>query len=160
MIVFRVSLSFDPMKKNTEIAISDLYFSEKSDYSEENISDNENFRSTILQPFQFEPEQKKFVVMRARRKKLNIFTFSCRSITYQNRKSRLAQIRTLKSYVREIDCPCCREVDALLIASAKILQRKGSILPSNFYGQLPDYQSQVLALSTQQITSSFCSECS
>ena len=72
MIVFRVSLSFDPMKKNTEIAISDLYFSEKSDYSEENISDNENFRSTILQPFQFEPEQKKFVVMRARRKKLNI----------------------------------------------------------------------------------------
>ena len=82
MIVFRVSLSFDPMKKNTEIAISDLYFSEKSDYSEENISDNENFRSTILQPFQFEPEQKKFVVMRARRKKLNIFTFSCRSITY------------------------------------------------------------------------------
>ena len=82
MIVFRVSLSSDPMKKNTEIAISDLYFSEKSDYSEENISDNENFRSTILQPFQFEPEQKKFVVMRARRKKLNIFTFSCRSITY------------------------------------------------------------------------------
>ena len=32
---------------------------EESDYSEENTSDDEDFRSTILQPFQFEPEQKK-----------------------------------------------------------------------------------------------------
>ena len=30
-------------------------------YSEENISDNEDFRSTILQAFQFEPEKKKNV---------------------------------------------------------------------------------------------------
>ena len=37
----------------------DLYFSEECDYSEENTSDNEGFRSTILQPFQFEPEQKR-----------------------------------------------------------------------------------------------------
>ena len=34
---------------------------EESDYSEENASDDEDFRSTILQPFQFEPEQKKNV---------------------------------------------------------------------------------------------------
>ena len=39
--------------------MSDLCFSEENDYSEENTSDNEDFRSTILQPFQFEPEQKK-----------------------------------------------------------------------------------------------------
>ena len=39
--------------------MSDLYFNEESDYSEENTSDNEDFRSTILQPVQFEPEQKK-----------------------------------------------------------------------------------------------------
>ena len=37
----------------------DLYFNEEMDYSEENTSDNEDFHSTILQPFQFEPEQKK-----------------------------------------------------------------------------------------------------
>ena len=32
----------------------------------------------------------------------------------------------------------------LLIASVKILERQGSISPSSFYGQLPDYQSHVL----------------
>ena len=39
--------------------ISDLYFSEESDYSEEHTNGNENFSSTILKPFQLEPEQKK-----------------------------------------------------------------------------------------------------
>ena len=39
--------------------MSDLYFNEVSDYSEENTSKNEDFGSTILQPFQFESEQKK-----------------------------------------------------------------------------------------------------
>ena len=55
--------------------MSDLCFNEESD-SEENTSDNEDFRSTILQSFQFEPEQKKKkrVVIRAMTKKLNIFT--------------------------------------------------------------------------------------
>ena len=32
------------------LKMSDLYFNEESDYSEENTSDNEDFRSTILQP--------------------------------------------------------------------------------------------------------------
>ena len=41
--------------------MSDLYFNEDSDYSEGNTSDNEDFRSTILQPFKFEPEQEKKV---------------------------------------------------------------------------------------------------
>ena len=34
--------------------ISDSYFSEESDHSEEHANDNENFRTTILQQFQFE----------------------------------------------------------------------------------------------------------
>ena len=38
--------------------MSDLYFNEEGDYSRENASDNENL-FTILQPSQFEPEQKK-----------------------------------------------------------------------------------------------------
>ena len=37
----------------------DLYFNEENDYSEENTKENEDFHSTILQPFVFEPEQKK-----------------------------------------------------------------------------------------------------
>ena len=41
-----------------------------------------------------------------------------------------------KNQARKIDSLCCREVDAMLIAFAKILERKGSISPSSFYGQL------------------------
>ena len=43
--------------------MSDLYFIEESDYSDKNTSNNEDFCSTILQPFQFEPEQEKCVVI-------------------------------------------------------------------------------------------------
>ena len=39
-----------------------------------------------------------------------------------------------KNEAREIDCLCCREVNAMLIASAKILEREGSISPCRFYG--------------------------
>ena len=34
-----------------------------------------------------------------------------------------------KNEVREIDCLCCKEVDAVLIASSKIPEREESILP-------------------------------
>ena len=44
-----------------------------------------------------------------------------------------------KTKATEIDCLCCREVDAMLIASAKIPGYEGSILSSSFYGNLPDY---------------------
>ena len=40
---------------------------------------------------------------------------------------------------RDIDCICCRELDAMLIASAKIPERQGRISSSSFYGHLPDY---------------------
>ena len=36
--------------------MSGLYFNEESDCSEVNASDIEDFRFTILQPFQFNPE--------------------------------------------------------------------------------------------------------
>ena len=51
-------MKISPSKKNTENTMSDLYFNEESDCSEEYTSDNENFHSTILQPFQFEPTKK------------------------------------------------------------------------------------------------------
>ena len=56
MIVFQVSLNFDPAK---EILRIDLYFNKEVDYSEENASDNKDFCSTIREPFKFEPEKKK-----------------------------------------------------------------------------------------------------
>ena len=51
----------------------------------------------------------------------------------------LLKCRHCKNEVREIDCLCCREVVAMLIASAKFPQRDGSISPSSFYGHLPDH---------------------
>ena len=39
--------------------MSDSYFNDESDYSQENASDSEDFRSTYLQPCQFEPEKEK-----------------------------------------------------------------------------------------------------
>ena len=44
-----------------------------------------------------------------------------------------------KNEAREIDCLCCREMNAILIASAKIPEYEGSISPSSIYGPLPDY---------------------
>ena len=35
--------------------MSDLYFNEESDYSEEKTSENDDFHSTILKPFQLDP---------------------------------------------------------------------------------------------------------
>ena len=58
MIVFQVWSS----ERNTENTMPNLYFNEEWDFSEENTSDNEDLRSTILQPFQFEPEQRKSVL--------------------------------------------------------------------------------------------------
>ena len=39
--------------------MSDSYFKEESDYSEENASDSEDFHSIFLQAFQFETEKEK-----------------------------------------------------------------------------------------------------
>ena len=70
--------------------MSHLYFNKESDYSEENTCGNEVFRSIIFH----------------HRKKLNI------------RIGNLdwSKCGHCKNEVREIDCLCCREVDAMLIA--------------------------------------------
>ena len=44
---------------NNELTKTRFLFNEESDYSEEDTIDNEEFRSTIFQPFQLEPKQKK-----------------------------------------------------------------------------------------------------
>ena len=116
------------MKKILKIQCQ-IIFDEESDFSEEKTSDKEDFRPTILQPFQFEPEKKNCVVMRAMRKKLNIFTLQL-SIYYK--------LKQEISIGTNVDI-ASREVNAMPIASTKIPEREGSILSSSFYGQLPDY---------------------
>ena len=58
--------------------MSNLYFNEESDYSEENTSVNENFDITILH-FSLSLNRKKRVVS-AMRKKVTYSRFSCRFI--------------------------------------------------------------------------------
>ena len=63
--------------------MSDLYFNDESDYSEENAKGNEDFHPTILQLFRFETTEINRVVLRAMRAKLqkqllaNILQFGC-----------------------------------------------------------------------------------
>ena len=120
--------------------MSDLYFNAESDYSEENTSDNEHFRSTILQPFQFEPEQKVTCGNENHKKKTkHIHTSAADLLHIRKGNLHWFKCRHCKNEAREIDCLCCREVDAMLITSAKIPECDRSISPFSFYGQLPDY---------------------
>ena len=135
MIVFHVSLNFNPVKKM--LKIPHLYFNEQSDYSEENTCDNEVFRSTILY----------------QRKKLYIFTLQL-PIYYNSvittkilcREPYIISLITYSIRIGNIDlCKCghCKNeaggIDCMVTGSAKILERKGSISPFTFYGHLPDY---------------------
>ena len=102
---------YDHLSENT---MSDLSLKEESACSEKNTSDNEDFRTTILQPFQFEPEQKKTrSVMRAMRKEHNIFTIQL--LILHSRIENLDWYKSghCKNEVKEIDCLYCREVDAM-----------------------------------------------
>ena len=63
-----------------------------------------------------------------------------RTAFLQNNSGRLLlKCQHYKNKAREIDCLCCGELDAMLIASAKISEREGSISSSSFYGHQPEY---------------------
>ena len=94
--------------------MSDLYFNEESDYSQENTIGNEDFRSAVLQPFQFEPEQKKTCGNENHEKKTK-HTHASSVDLLHNRIGNLDWCKCghCKNEAREIDCLCYREVDAL-----------------------------------------------
>ena len=105
--------------------MSDLYFNEESDYSEENTSDNEYFCSTILQPFQFEHEQKKKCCNESH-EKVTTETKHIHASTADLLHIRIGNLdwckcRHDKYKTREIGCLCCREVEVMLIVSMLIL---------------------------------------
>ena len=139
--------------------MSDLYLIKKN--SEENTSDNEDFRPTIFPPFQFAPEQKKPCGNQSHEKQTkHIYPSASDLLDIRIGNLKWCKCGHCKNEAREIDCLCCREIefDAMLINAAKIPQHERSISPSSFYELLlPDHQSRELALSTQQMSSSFCS---
>ena len=126
-------------------------FNEESGYSEENTSDNEDFRFTIFRPFQFELEQEKTYGNESHEKEnKHIYASAAHLLSIRIGNLNWCKCGHCKNEAREIDCLSCREieVDAMLINSAKILQREDSISPSSFYRQLLDYFSHELSLST------------
>ena len=117
-----------------------VIFNEESDYFEENTHDDEDFCSSIFQPFQFEPEQKKTCGNENQEKECKHIYASAADLLHTRIGSlNWFQYRHCKNEVREVDCFYFREVNAVLIALAKIPEHQESISPSSFYGQLPDY---------------------
>ena len=105
--------------------------------------------STISQRFQFEPEQKKKCGKESQLKKAkHIHASSVELLHIRIGNVNWCKCEHCKNEASKIDCLCCREVDLILIASARIPKREGSISPSSFYGQLPIICHNVLALST------------
>ena len=45
----------------------------------------------------------------------------------------VSEMQNCSNEARDIDCICCRELDAMLIALAKIPECGGSISPFSFY---------------------------
>ena len=62
---FSSFIKFSSSERNTENTISDLYFNEESDYSEENVT---------MKSFNLPQNRERRVVMKTMRQKLNIFT--------------------------------------------------------------------------------------
>ena len=90
------------------------------------------FASPFSNHFSLSLNRKKCEGMRTMRKKLNIFMLQL-SIYYILEK-KIGTNTDIPKEARETVCLCCRKVDAMLIASAKIPELEGS-----FYGQLPNY---------------------
>ena len=83
-------------------------FQWKSDYSEENTSDNEDFLSIILQPFQFEPEQKKTCSSESHEKETNHIHASAADLLH----IRVGNLDSCKCRYCKIEA---RETDFLLL---------------------------------------------
>ena len=72
---------------------------------------------------------------------VNFAKFSRTFFLQSNSGRLLLKYRHCKNEAKEIDCLCSREVDAMHIALAEMVEHLGgggpSIVPSSFYGHLP-----------------------
>ena len=112
----------------------------RASYSKANASDNEDFQFTILQSFQLETEQKKTCRNESLETETKLIYASAANLLH----IRIGNLDWFKcehwkNKAREIDSLCCKEVDTILIAFAKIPEHEGSISPCSFNGQLDCY---------------------
>ena len=106
-----------------------------------------------------------------------LVSHSCRSCSVRVALVSLVQhsYRTCVALVSLVSHSCCIRVARIWLSCCKLDQivflhaqnscqkfkkREEIISPSSFHEQLSHYQSHVLALSTQEISSAFCSQCS
>ena len=111
-----------------------FYFNEESDYSEENTSDN---AFSTISVWAWTENMCGNESHEKETKHMNTSVANLSDIRIGNLD--WCKCRHFKNEAGAIDYLCCREVDAMLIASAKISEHQGSILPSSFYGHLPNY---------------------
>ena len=157
MIILQVSLNFDPVKEILKIRCQIYILMEKVIILRKIHVTIKSFAPPLFSHLNLSLNRKKSAAIRAVRKKPNIFTLQLPIYYILEQEISIGASANIAKTKQEKYSLCCREVDTMLIASAKIPEREGSILLSSFYGQLHDYQSHVLNLSTQQLSSSFCS---
>ena len=160
MIILKISLNFDPVKEILKIRCHIYILIKKMIILWKIQMKMKTFAPPFFIHFSLSLNNKKQVVMRATIKKLNIFTLQLPiDLLLEQEISNGANADIAKNEANETDGLYCRDVDVMLICSAKISEHKRSISPFSFYVQLPDYQSHVPALSTLKMSFSFCSWC-
>ena len=109
-------------------------FQRRNDYSEENTYDNEIFRSSILEPFQFEAERKNTCDNETHEKEAKHIHALAANLLYM----RIGNLDWCKSGIaktkREKQILFLVERWMKLITSAKITECEWSISPSSFLG--------------------------
>ena len=130
MIFFQVPLNFDPVREILKIRCQISVLMKKVIIDDRKIDVTiKSFAPPFFSYFNLSLNRKKSVVMRAMRKKNKRIHVSAADLQHI-RKGNLdwCKCEYRENEAKEIDCLCCKEVDAMLIASAKIPARKGSIL--------------------------------
>ena len=98
------------------------------------------FAPPFFSHFNSSLNRKKPVVMRAMREKPYVIHASAADLLHIRIENLdWCKFGHWKKEARVTDCLYYREMDAMLIVSAKIPEREGSISPFNSYGQLPNY---------------------
>ena len=102
---------------------------------------NLDWRKCHKQPLEMFCKKKVFfkILQNSQETPVNFAKFSKASFLQNNSGRLLLKCEHCKSEVRKIDCFCSRELDTIIIASAKIPESKESISPSSFYEHLFGY---------------------
>ena len=107
-------------KRNIENTKSDLYFNEESYYSEEIADEVKTFLPPFFNDFCLSLEQKKTCGNERHEKETqHIHAFAADLLYVRKKNLDWCKCWHCINAAREIDCLCCREVDAMLIVRLK-----------------------------------------